>query len=272
MSVTVAGFTAGAIALVSDQVIAALRLTDELAVPATGNSLGKVLLLFIILVPALYLTHIIINWLATRAFRLDWVRRLILRQDYVEGYWLVENRIDGYLISTGFMHYQIVDEQLKITGAHFSSFDDPNKPKKIAETVSFAADCDGGVYYNHFNLPGVGLGVANGTFSSSGCGGSIPDSFQVEVVIATPPSRVFEWGKNALDWISSKENTGFTNLSGGEKNELIASMAKGRVVTMHQFGERLDKKVLEEAREANPKTYKRVLAKNHYEDLHAHVS
>jgi len=41
MSVSVAGITAGAITLVSDQIVAALQMTDKLAAPATGNDAGK---------------------------------------------------------------------------------------------------------------------------------------------------------------------------------------------------------------------------------------
>ena len=151
-------------------------------------------------------------------------------------------------------------------------FDDLKKPKKIADIISIAADCVDGEYYNHFNLPGVGLGVANGIFSSRGKGGSIPDSFQVQVIIATPPARILEWGQNAPDWIYEKEDKGFTFLPEGKRNELIASMAQGKVVTMDQHGVRLLNKDLEEAKKANPKTYQRVLAKKHYEELHAHVS
>lgn len=272
LSVAVAGFTGSAIALVSDQITAAFRLTSEIAKLSADANLGKALLLFSILVPALYVTHILFKWLASWAFNVEWVRKLLLGQDYVEGYWLVDNRIDDHVVSTGFMHYQIVDEQLKIEGAHFSPFDDQKKSKKTGDTRSIAADCFDGEYYNHFEIPGVGRGVASGKFSSKGRGGSIPDSFQVQVIVATPPDRIFEWGQNAPDWVYGREDKGFSYLPDEKRNELISSMAHGKVVTMHQHGVRISKYEFDTAKKENPKNYQRILSEKHYKELQADAS
>jgi len=266
LSVTVAGFTGSTIALISDQIVTSIKTITNVSEQVSTGNLEKNILLFFILVPTLYITHLLFNHFATWAFNIRWVRKLILQQDYVEGYWLVDNRIDDFVVSTGVMHYQIIDEQLKIEGTHFSLSEDNSEPKKIADSRSIAADCIKGDYFNHFDIPGVGCGVANGKFSSKSDGRNIPESFQVQVVIATSPASILEWGQNAPNWINDKV-TGFSYLPTLERAELISSMATGRVVTMHQHGIRISKEEFNQAKEGNSKSYQRSLAKKHFEEL-----
>ena len=136
---------------------------------------------------------------------------------------------------------------------------------------SIAADCINGDYFNHFDIPGVGCGVANGKFSSKNDGRSIPDSFQVQVVIATSPASILEWGPNAPNWINDKVK-GFSYLTDIKRTELINSMATGRVVTMHQYGVRISKAEFSRAKQENSKTFQRSLAKKHYEELKEEVT
>lgn len=271
LSVTVAGFTGSSIVLIREQIITASRQTGVIATQATDNSLEKNLLLFFILVTALFVTYFLFKWLATLAFIVEWIRKLILRRDYVEGYWLVENRIKDHLISTGFMHYKIINEQLSITGEHFSSFNGKEESKMIFKSTSRSADCFKGKYYNCFDMANIGPGVAVGHFSSKGHGGGIPDGFEVQVIVATTPDRIFNWGQNTPLWTNDKTHTGyvigFSNLPPKERKTIIDLMVKDNVVTMDQCGIRISKKEVDKAEKEDSNNYKRVLAKKHYEKL-----
>ncbi|MDX2370416.1 MAG: hypothetical protein QNK36_18765 [Colwellia sp.] len=265
LSVTVAGITGIVTAFTKEHIINLLNLTTETGSHGSNFALEKMLILIAILIPALYIMHIFFNWLATVAFKFEIVRRAILKQDSIEGYWLVDNRVDGQLISTGFMHYHIVDEKLKIEGEHFSPFAESEQKNSI-NSISITADCKDGKYYNHFRVPKVGLGVANGEFISSNKK-SIPDSFQVEVVIETSPEKVLAWGQSALKLLDISETNAFDNLELDKRNELIKLMAQGIVVTMEQHGIRIEEALVNAEKTPNPLNYKKILAKKHYNDL-----
>ncbi len=268
VSVTVAGITGSSIVLIKDQIISSSRKTGLVATEAANNSLEKILLLFIILLAALFVTHFLFKLLTTQAFKIKLVRKLILRQDYVEGYWVVENSINGCRVSTGFMQYQIIDEQLKITGEHFLSFNGNEESETKLNSTSESADCYKGKYHNYFYMKEIGPGVAAGNFHPKGHGGGIPYSFKVEVVVKTTPDRIFEWGQNTPLWINDDKQAGyvrgFTSLLPKERKEIIDLMAKNKIVTMEQNGIRKSKKEVDKAEKENPKNYKRILVKEYF--------
>lgn len=269
LSVTIAGFTGSSIVLIKNQIIPASHRTGVINGQATDNNLVSNILLIFILLIALYVTHILFKWIATRAFRFELLRKLILRQDYVEGYWQVENSIGDYQISTGFMQYQIIDEKLKITGEHFSCIKGQKESINIFKSKSVSADCYKGDYYNHFDMPDIGPGIAVGYFSSDGPGGGIPNSFDVQVVVTTTPDRIFNWGRNTPLWINNEKLTdhvkgGFSSLLPGQREKIIDLMAKNNVVTMSQRGFRIPKEVVDKAKKDDFKNYKRILAEKQF--------